>query len=249
MTRRCDHKRKLTYCYLMLLAFSLTVVGCYKSKAPAVASDLPQVATRGSMQPYNPTGVTGSNYFLVAHQINVCSGMTVSHTDASINWGDGNSWSGWVAGGPSHDLVGPNRYQSPGVYQVQSMVTATCIDNNQQPWGDSARATSTVYVFNSPPAIGDIACVPLSIKLGPPATQSTCKVTLSTAAAVGGTQVRLMSSAPTSISGVPLTITVPSGLPSAPTFKIKGLAVGTVSIYTTSGEQSTTAGVTLTITP
>jgi hypothetical protein len=202
----------------------------------------PESFKAGSANGHTLTGSTGLQSYDVA-DYHVCGGYTVYHTDAQITWGDGNSWSGWVAGGPTGALIGENSYSTPNVYHVHSTVNAVCTNNNSADWGDSASADSTIYVYPAPISVASIAFAPPTIKVN---QQATVTVTLSTQASANGTSVEFMSPNLGSLKGLPLNILVPAAQKTK-TFKVTGLAAGAIAVYASSGEGTATAGATLTV--
>jgi len=75
---------------------------------------VPQGFKPGSGAGRSLSGTTGPRSYDVA-AYSICGGYAVYHTDATITWGDGNTWTGWVAGGPSAGLIGENNFTTPEV--------------------------------------------------------------------------------------------------------------------------------------
>ena len=126
---------------------------------------------------------------------------------------------------------------------MHSSVTASCINNNSNPWNDSASADGTIYVFAGPVPVQSLAFAPASVMAG---QKSTVTLQLTNSAPANGTFVGLMSPASASIGGLPTNVLVPPGK-NGTSFKITALASGQVALYATSGEGTDAVGATLSV--
>jgi len=225
-----------------LMMLILVLSGCRQCIHDGTNGAPPQDFKKGTGGGVPITGVTGKHAYHVAN-ISVCGGYTVYHTDATITWGDGNAWSGWVAGGPGGALLSENSYTSPGVYPVHATVNAVCTNNNSPDWSDSAVVDTTAFIFAAPVVVQSLTFTPPTIKVG---QASTLTVVVSPAAPAGGMQVTFMSPNASSLQGLPLSGRVPTASTTVtPKPKVKALAAGDISVYVTSGDGSATVSTTL----
>jgi hypothetical protein len=223
------------------LLICIVLLGCNLSSChPGGRQSRPDTA-KASFVGIPVTGNVGATYYYHIADVKICGPYGWDKETIAIDWGEGPGEG--VIAFPKYlgNVVGYHSYTHAGVFPINFTVTMVC-DNAGVTWGDSVTGTSVAYVFDQPPAVATLACVPTTIPTG---TRGTCTVTLAKNAPIGGSQVRLVSS-PASFVSIPLTTIVPAGQNNAK-FRPLGVNPGNVQIYASTGEGTATVAVQLTI--